>query len=117
MNSHSFLMSDYSRELLRICDSQVASGVKENSRFLLSTIFHLTNKELNKDPLLHLERMLETDQAGADHKKFLHQKLFASREDVKELLDEECNSSSFLRSPARAHHSTLFSEQPQDIED
>lgn len=51
-----------------------------------TTIFHLTNKELNKEPLKCLEHVLTGDASDV-----LHTKLFSSREDVQQLLKIECN--------------------------
>lgn len=63
-----------------------------------TTILYLTSKELNKEPLDHLQRLLNNssaanDGAGDDKKKvheFLHAKLFGNRDDVTQLLNDEC---------------------------
>lgn len=54
-----------------------------------TTIFYLTNKEINRDPLLCLEESL--NETETNRKKYLHEKLFSTRDDVRELLDEELN--------------------------
>lgn len=60
-----------------------------------TTFFHLTNKEMNKDPLNCLEQVLTRaadDQNGSDEtvNDILHSKLFSTRQDVQKLLDIEC---------------------------
>lgn len=57
-----------------------------------TTVLYLTNKELNKEPLKHLEKMLEerpTASDGSSTEEFLHGKLFGTRDDVQELLMNE----------------------------
>lgn len=60
-----------------------------------TTIFYLSNKELNKESLSCLERLLkENDPVASDEsdpKEILHSKLFSTRENVQELLERECN--------------------------
>ena len=54
----------------------------------------MTNKELNKEPLDHLQRLLHeastSNGEDGDKANLLHIKLFGSREDVEKMLDEEC---------------------------
>lgn len=57
---------------------------------------YLTSKELNKEPLNHLERLLKEDPntngCGGDDEnvpEFLHGKLFGDRESVTQLLNDE----------------------------
>lgn len=60
-----------------------------------TTILYLTSKELNKEPLDHLQRMLK--ESPADDKgdgmenihEFLHAKLFGDRDDVAKVLNDE----------------------------
>lgn len=69
-----------------------------------TTILYLTNKELNKDPLVCLEQYLQREPATAgddedEDKKsagFLHEKLFGERANVQELLNEECKTSNLI---------------------
>lgn len=58
-----------------------------------TTVLYLTNKELNKEPLKHLEKMLEgpsTSEGSVSTDEFLNGKLFGTRDDVQELLMDEC---------------------------
>lgn len=58
-----------------------------------TTIFHLTNIEMNKVPLDCLERSLTgvaSVQNGEHDVGALHALLFSTREDVQKLLDIEC---------------------------
>lgn len=66
-----------------------------------TTFFHLTNKEMNKDPLNCLEQVLTKaagDQNGSDEtvNDILHSKLFSTRQDVQKLLDIECEFLIFI---------------------
>lgn len=59
-----------------------------------TTILYLTSKELNKEPLNHLERLLKGSSNsngcdGDDGHEFLHGKLFGDRESVAQLLNDE----------------------------
>lgn len=59
-----------------------------------TTILYLTSKELNKEPLSHLERLIKHASNGcaADDDgvhEFLHGKLFGDRESVAQLLNDE----------------------------
>lgn len=61
-----------------------------------TTILYLTSKELNKEPLDHLQRLLQNsstpNENGDTNKthKLLHTKLFGDREEVVEVLTDEC---------------------------
>lgn len=57
-----------------------------------TTVLYLTNKELNKEPMKHLEKLLEGPSAseGNTTKEFHHGKLFGTRDDVQDLLTKEC---------------------------
>lgn len=65
-----------------------------------TTILYLTSKELNKEPLNHLERLLKdssnsngcgdgNDNVDENNHEFLHGKLFGDRESVAQLLNDE----------------------------
>lgn len=58
-----------------------------------TTILYLTSKELNKEPLNHLERLLKdspnSNGDGDNVPEFLHGKLFGDRESVAQLLNDE----------------------------
>lgn len=68
--------------------SNTAAAIQLN----YTTVLYLTNKELNKEPLKHLEKMLEEPTAsdGSSVEEFLHGKLFGTRDDVHDLLMNEC---------------------------
>lgn len=75
---------------------EIAAAVTPNTtaavQLSYTTVLYLTNKELNKEPLKHLEKMLEGPSASGENstEDFLHGKLFGTREDVQELLMNEC---------------------------
>lgn len=66
----------------------------------------MTSKELNKEPLDHLQQLLNAGSAvnngkgDTDEEKvpeFLHAKLFGDRENVTQLLDQERKWSDFVQ--------------------
>lgn len=65
-----------------------------------TTIFHLSNKELNKAPLDCLKQVLAADagiQNGeSDGAILLCSLLFSTREDVQKLLETECKACIFF---------------------
>lgn len=61
-----------------------------------TTILYLTNKELNKESLTHLENLLREQSTNNDNESatqsnhFLNGQLFGDRECVQQLLNTEC---------------------------
>lgn len=79
-----------------VAAAETAAAVTPNTTAAVqlnyTTVLYLTNKELNKEPLKHLEKMLEGPSASDENstEDFLHGKLFGTRDDVQTLLMNEC---------------------------
>lgn len=68
-----------------------------------TTVLYLTSKELNKEPLDHLQRLLQNSSTPNENgdtnetHKLLHTKLFGDREEVVEVLADECKDPFYLK--------------------